>query len=494
MTARTQSCAHASKMQSICLANIANHNVTSERHPLPRRILLLSGIVAYVALFGWIYEYYLYPTWDYYGFHYYPPPWPYLALGWLFSVMPGLWMPVELIRPSQLAYWVLYITVFIPSMFVPLYLGLDTPDEISLLMVTLFAGFAIIGGCYVLPLFRLGPARISRNLFWKWFGFATAALALWLLVVFRSHMQFLSFNDIYDLRYIQNDVSEGTFVNYAFMLLTGAFNPFLIAFGLFRKRKWVLAAGVLGQLLVYVVGGTKGSILSIIFIPGFYALLRSGPRSFGLKIIFGTLGIAAALCFSYRLAGYEPEPLQLHWLVLFVVLMRTLSANAMLTGWYYNYFQTNPHTFFSHVRGVDWFVHYPYQKSVAMEIGSVYMGPNDPDPTAHFWATDGIGGLGLPGILVVSALCAAVFWALDSASQRHDPRLAALVTTYAAYNISNISLFTSLFSGGLAVLIVLLYLMPSEPPAVIVASARKRNHKLYQTAATPPAALREEGE
>ncbi len=134
----------------------------------------------------------------------------------------------------------------------------------------------------------------------------------------------------------------------------------------------------------------------------------------------------------------------------------------MLTGWYYDFFQTNPHTYFSHVRGVNWFVHYPYQRSVALEIGSVYIGPNDADPTAHFWATDGIGGLGLMGILLVSLLCSIVFWSLDSASQRHDPRLAALVTTYAAYNIANISIFTSLFSGGLALLILLLYFMPPQ--------------------------------
>jgi ABC-type uncharacterized transport system permease subunit len=90
------------------------------------------------------------------------------------------------------------------------------------------------------------------------------------------------------------------------------------------------------------------------------------------------------------------------------------------------------------------------------------MGGNDADPTAHFWAIDGIGALGLPGVLLISAFCGLVFWALDSAAQKHDPRLAALVTCYAAYNIANISIFTSLYSGGLAILVLALYLMPAE--------------------------------
>jgi hypothetical protein len=427
-----------------------------------QRLLLVFGVACYVALFQWMYEYYLFPTWDYFGFHYEPPPWPYLALAWILSISPGLWMPMKLERPSQLAYWVLFVAVFIPSIFVPLYVGLDTPQEVSMLMLALFAGFASMGCCYRVPLLRAPQTSISSGSFWKWFGATSAVLALWMLVVFRHHLQFLSFNDIYDLRGIQNDVSEGTLVNYAFMLLTGAFNPFLMGCGLFYRRKWLLLAGVLGQLLVYSVGGTKGSILSIVFISGFYALFRLGRQPFGLKLVFGTLALVGGLCLSFAFAGFDVAPLQLHSVVLFVVLMRTFSSNGLMTAWYFNFFQTNPHTFYSHVKGIDWFVHFPYDRTAALEIGSVFMGSPDADPTAHFWAIDGIGAMGLPGILLISIFCAVVFWALDSASQRHDPRLAALLTCYAAYNIANISLFTSLFSGGLAMLILGLYLMPPK--------------------------------
>jgi hypothetical protein len=434
-------------------------------HAVQERVLLVFAISSYVALFQWVYEYYLYPSWDYFGFHFEPPPWPYLVLAWILSVTPSLWMPVKLTRPSQLAYWVLYITVFIPSMFVPLYAGLDAPKEISLLMVTLYAGFALMGSCYRMPLLRLEPARISRRVFWKGFGLTAGALAIWMIVVFRGHMQFLSFNNVYDLRDIQNDVSEGKLVNYAFMLLTGACNPFLMACGLFYRRRWLFVAGVLGQLLVYSVGGTKGSILSIAFICGFYALFRIGRHPFALKLVFGTLALVGGLGLSYALAGYDPAPLEWHWVALFVVLVRTFSMNGLMTAWYFNFFQSNPHTFYSHIKGVSWFVQFPYERTAALEIGSVYMGGNDADPTAHFWAIDGIGALGLPGVLLISAFCALVFWALDSAAQRHDPRLAALVICYAAYNIANISIFTSLYSGGLAILILALYLMPAETAA-----------------------------
>jgi len=157
-----------------------------------------------------------------------------------------------------------------------------------------------------------------------------------------------------------------------------------------------------------------------------------------------------------------------------------------MTAWYFNFFQSNPHTFYSHVRGVNWFVHFPYERTAALEIGSVFMGGNDADPTAHFWAIDGIGALGLPGVLLISAFCALVFWALDSAAQKHDPRLAALVTCYAAYNIANISVFTSLYSGGLAILILALYLMPPQAIASLKEPALAANRDALQSSRSRP--------
>lgn len=443
--------------------------------PSRARILAIAGILAYVACFQWMYVNYLYPFWDYFGFDYNPPGTSYILLAWLLSVVPSFWMPIQLARPSQLAYWVLYITVFIPSMFVPLYAGFSSPREILNLMTALFAGFAVAGFSYLVPLYSFRYAGMPRRWFWKGFLCLAAVLTMWMGVVFRHHAQIVSFQDIYDVRNAANDVAEGSQVNYAFMLLTGAINPFLMGYGLFCKRTGLFLAGAAGQLLVYAVGGTKGSILSIFFIAAIALLFKAGRTASTLRITFSALALLAFSCLSYVWSGYDPGPL--HTIVLFVILMRTLSIGGLVTAQYFAFFQHNPLTYYSHVKGMNWFLTYPYQYPIGEEIGLTYAGTTDLDATAHFWATDGIGGLGLPGILVVSALCAAVFWALDSASQRHDPRLAALVTTYAAYNISNISLFTSLFSGGLALLIVLLYLMPPAGRADSVRAAKRKNSR-----------------
>jgi hypothetical protein len=430
-----------------------------ERTLLLQRASLVVFILAYVKCFQWMYVDYLYPTWGYFGFAYNPPGTGHLALAWVLSVAPSLWMPMRLTRPSQLAYWVLYITVIIPSMFVPMYAGMNPVTEIALLMLILFTGFAITGSSYLLPLLPVGRPKIPKALFWMVLAAVALCLNLWLLIVFRGHLQLVSFGAVYELRDAANDVAEGSLVNYAFMLLNGAINPFLMGYGLYFKRRWLFFAGALGQVLIYSVGGTKGSILSIVFILGIHGMLKIRKIPFALTLSFGSLILLAGTDFSIRFTGMGDVSF-FGGILQYVILMRTLSSNGLGTAQYYDFFQSNPFTHLSHIHGVNWFVYYPYNYPVGQEIGLTYAGTADLDATAHFWATDGIGGFGLPGLLFISVLCAFVFWILDSVARRHDPRLAALVTAYAAYNLANISIFTALFSGGLALLVLLLHMTP----------------------------------
>jgi hypothetical protein len=183
------------------------------------------------------------------------------------------------------------------------------------------------------------------------------------------------------------------------------------------------------------------------------------------------LALLAGFAVAYLATGKEPGVVLS--VALFVVFARTLAMGGLLTAQYYDFFQRNPFTYWSHIKGVNWFVHYPYQYPVGQEVGITYAGTTALDATAHFFATDGIEAAGLPGVLLIAGFCALVFWVLDSAAQKHDPRLAALVTTYAAYNLANISIFTTLLSGGLGFLILLLYFMSPVTTGSVAAKQRQ---------------------
>jgi hypothetical protein len=104
---------------------------TNEEKRRKQRAWLVLGIVLFVGSFQQVYLKWLYPVFGYYGFENSTPAMSYLLLAWCLSVVPALWMPIRLNRPSQLIYWVLYLTVFIPSMFVPLYVGLQNARDVA---------------------------------------------------------------------------------------------------------------------------------------------------------------------------------------------------------------------------------------------------------------------------------------------------------------------------------------------------------------------------
>jgi O-antigen polymerase len=424
------------------------------------RGLLVGGILCFVALYQWAYINWLSPTFAYYGFEYFPRPTRYVVLAWMLSVLPSFWMPLTIRRPSQLGYWVLYLTVVIPSMFVPLYVGLDEPSRLAWLMVTLCVGFGICGIGYLRPLHSFRTAALPKSVFWVCFFSFAAICAAWVAIAFRGNIHLVSFSDIYDLRSQAETLLTGTFLNYPLMWLYGAINPFMIASGLYRGRFKLFLAGSLGQLLVFSTLGTKASLLSVLFIVGIYWLFRVFPRvPFAIKFTWGIGAIFVLLCVSIAVTADNPALFVLA--LAFLVFFRSFGLAGLLSAQYFYFFEHNPYTYYSHLKVINWFLHYPFRYPLGTELGYYYYDPLV-DTTAHFWATDGLAALGLPGILLISVICAFLFWFVDSVAKRHDPRFAGMVLFYATYSLANLSLFTTFLSGGLGLLLIFLYFAPGE--------------------------------
>lgn len=330
------------------------------------RPYLLLGVAAFAGCFQLVYLNWLYPVFGYFGFGNNEPQFRYVLLAWTLSIVPGLWMPITLTRPSQLIYWVIYLAVFVPSMFVPIYASLSGPAAVVSMMLTMFAGFAIIGAIYRFPLRRFHPPRLSPRAFWGALTCLALGLVLWVIVVFHGKLHIVSFADVYDLRFAAEDVMEGNLVNYALMWLSAVVAPFFLAWATLNKRPLMFLAGALIQMLVYSAVGAKSVVASVIIIPLFYLFLRDRGASFGLKISWST---AAAFFLLYlgRSLGNGAE--NLFFWGLSLVFMRTFGLSGLMTEWYRDFFQRNPLTYYSHIKGVSWFVHYPYANPLGIEVG-----------------------------------------------------------------------------------------------------------------------------
>ena len=428
------------------------------------RAFLVLGIAAYVAAFQWMYVTWLSPTFDYLGFIFEEPPAQYLALAWVLSILPGLWLPLVLTRPSQLIGWVLYLTVLIPSMFVPLFAGLRELNEVAVLMVTLFAGFTVVSVAPIwLPLLKLPRRGSSKIAFWSCFWGATAGLLAWVFFVYFGHFRLVTFGEIYQqLRFSGQELATGTGVGYAIMWLSGAFAPLLMSWALTNRRFHWFFAGAAIQVMLYSTAGLKSILLSIMVMPVIFVLMRWGRIPFGLKLVWLTVLGFVALNAANHLIG---ELSQSHLMLSALVFMRTFGLSGLSTAQYHDFFSEHPLTHYSHVTGISLFVDYPYAQALGREVGFFYSQNPDLNSNAHLWCMDGLAGLGLPGILLISLLCAAVFWLLDIAADGHDITFSATAVNFAALNLSNVSLFTSLLSGGLIFSILMFYFMPREPMA-----------------------------
>src|SRR5665213_1932021 len=133
---------------------------------LVNRALVVGGIILYIAIYNYLYIHWLAPNFSYAGMTYSAPTRSMLLLAWVLAGLPSLWMPVRLTRVSQLPCWFIYLMVYVPSMFSPLYMCLQSNYQLAILMFCLFSGFVILSCTYLAPTIRLTHHLIPASLFW----------------------------------------------------------------------------------------------------------------------------------------------------------------------------------------------------------------------------------------------------------------------------------------------------------------------------------------
>ena len=424
-----------------------------------RRIMLALGVALYAWLFLFTYEQWLSPVFGYLGFTYSEPQTGDLVLAWALCILPCLWMPIDVTRPSMLIYWILYLVVYVPSMFVPFLVKLRPPEEVAMMAGTLALGLFLIGLSYRFPLYRVAPRQIPPRLFWILLFAFTAVMVIAVVLVFKGKMRLVSMEDIYGQRAEAKAVAKGSFIGYPISLLQGMIAPFFMTFGLVKRRYWIYGVGVCIQVLIYACLASKSALASVVFSVAFYVLLRLSRRGFGLTLSWSLGGLLGVL--AVATSGKASTIAGLVSKLASVVLLRTIGIPGLLAAQYQCFFANHPLTYLSHVNGVNWLITYPYSQSLGVTVGYYYSGDVDLNANANLWMTDGIAAFGLPGILFISALCAVVFWMVDSASQRHSVLFGAATLTFAALSLANVSLFTVLISGGLIPLMVMLLVMPT---------------------------------
>jgi hypothetical protein len=364
---------------------------------------------------------------------------------------------MELKRPSQLIYWLLYLTVYIPSVTVPYYRLGQTTTELLTVTVCFLVGFFIVSLAYRLPLLKLPRLELRQEShFWWLLALIILVSLILFLNAYGSMLQMVGFSDVYEVRMAARRVETNFVTDYTLFYLAYTIFPLLMVLGLIKKHGLFVAIGMAGEVLLYSGIAARAWLLSIIYVPFLYLVVRKYRNKIGVALLWTTCAqFLLIIVLQFVDIGLARRLSDL-------IVIRNHANSGLLTGMYSEFFSTHPLTYGSHLKGVNLFITYPYTMGVPFLIGD-YLHVNvyfDISANGHLWATDGIASFGPLGIVIISIVLMGVFMVLDSYASGFEPWVGAMLVMMQFFNLSNNGLFASLLGGGLGLAILLLAIMP----------------------------------
>ncbi|MDB4916829.1 MAG: hypothetical protein JWM95_4473, partial [Gemmatimonadetes bacterium] len=425
------------------------------------RLLLVLAVIGYVTAFHVTYRDVISPNFEFWGLGYRHLPVGYFWTTVMFCIIPSLWMPVTFSRPTLLLFYMQYLLIYVPAAFLVFYCDRPIlPIDLAMQIVCwMFVGLSIMQSIYLIPIRTLTVLRLTPEAFWAFFGSISLVMLAYIAITLGSNFRLASFADVNSVRYAMSDIIASTgsrFGAYSQFLLLALFLPTFFVVGADKRRWSLLVAVALAYIFIFGVSGAKQAALSIVYLPLAYALLSRSTRRIPLLFI---CGLTAALLSGYLALATLSRLPAIEYLS--VVHFRLFTVPPLSIPQYADFFQSHPLTHLSHVTGLSSLLHFPYEENVSYTIGRYYyhtiLGAN-----SGLWATDGIGSFGLVGIPIISCFAGIVLWILDSVAADMDPSFVGVMLTYCAVSFTNVSIFTTLITGGLAFLIVALAAAPRD--------------------------------
>jgi hypothetical protein len=427
---------------------------------LINRLGVVFGIALYTLAFNISYATLVTNTYSYAGFSYHQLNSTIMFTTYALCLVPAFWMP-PITRPSILLFLSQYLLIYIPASFILHYSSIPVFDDATALelQVVMLLGLSIMQVAYYIPLVAVRPRPLTSSGFKALLAVLVIVPLGYLCITQGNTFRLTDFGpDNADFRYDQFNVASQhlfRFVGaYGEMWLAYIIFPLLGAIGLFCKKRSLQVGVLLGYTLLYGLSAFRSQILAPVFILFVYLWTRQVHK---YTWLFGALTVALLWPLAVPL-----ESLQFYrflWVGLWHV--RTICVQALEFGQYFEYYRLTPVTHFMHL-------------NIFSVLG---MSPPNSDPTsavpgyfygralganANFWANDGLTSLGIVGIPVMSILCGALFWLLDSLAVRFKLSFVLVWFAFVPLSFANTSLFTNLLTGGFVLLMFLLYVAPKD--------------------------------
>lgn len=424
--------------------------------------LFALSLAAYIGALEFTYSQFMAPRFGYLGWIYHEPDPLWMLVSYLMLLAVSAFLPFKPKRFSGYAVWFLYATLIVPVTTVPLYGGDRAPDDtfwFAVFCAVIWIGVSLATRretSFIIPVRKGGS-----SLLWLALTLISIATYAYLAAVFGISFNVMSVFDIYGTRLEYRDelIPTAPLLGYLITNQGNVINPFLITYGLFKKRWPIAALGVVGQLAIYSTTGYKTVFISIPLCILLVIVLRKRASIFGSLIVVGAAALAwiSIAIDRFIAAG-----------VVDILVTRTFLSAGYLMPMYRDVYDSGKWALWD-FSFLGPFVETEYTTSPGFHLGAVLLNRPDVQLNASLFA-DGYANLGFWGIAIEAAFLLGLLLLVDSASRGLPTAIVVPTGLLPVFALANGSPFTAVLSFGFALLIILFALYPRDdaevPPAL----------------------------
>ena len=344
----------------------------------------------------------------------------------------------------------LYLFVYLPfihAIFVAYNISQLQIYSYSLAMMVIMISLFKFGGEWTL----LRDIVVKPQISLRTIEIITLVLTLLYVAIAHSSMHFVNIftqsGDMYAYREQNSEVESLGGIAYVQGWLFGAFYPFLLVCYLRMKRRKMALLPLIGYFLLFAVDMQKMTFLmpfALIFM--YYVISLNEEKICNYLHSFMMVCI---LLLSLLLYIYQDD--EIVFAIAAIVLLRTVCVAGWLTQFYIHFFNENPYTYYSHINIVNYITEsYPYTEPLGKVVAYGSQNAN-----ANFFLTDGVAACGLAGIVIIGLVFAVILMFINSISARYKKSDMFIMFMPTIAYFLNVSLFTTMLSNGLLILIIL---------------------------------------
>lgn len=338
-----------------------------------------------------------------------------------------------------------YLLVYIPflnTLFVAGY-----PEEIKTIYILLF--FTTQCVFFLTDNIYLGKRKYNSKKIISFKQFELIVLILFLIImcinINKIHYVNIfstdSRNLLYDLR-AENNSSSGLFNSYVLTWLNHVLIPILMVCYLMRNQYIKVCLSFFAMIILFMIDMQKISFLIPFIIIIFFYLYKFHPK--GYLENFHLFLLITLIILPLILISNLSNPIAFS--IAAILIMRTQCVEGREFATYFNFFEANdnPYTYYTHINFIDKLTGlYPYDSSLGYVVSY-----GEGNSNANFFLMDGIAAGGVIGC-IIAAIAFIIFKSyFNSIGNNFDKGLCIIILFFPISSLMNVSLFTSLLTGG----------------------------------------------